>query len=74
MDAHFDASSQSNTSSPKPKAISHEHIKRGRRGAASRLQLIITSELLLRLYGLDEPLQRIERYAGGYPVTYVAEG
>jgi Bacterial transglutaminase-like N-terminal region len=37
-------------------------------------ELIITSELLLRLYGLDEPLQRIERYAGGYPVTDVAEG
>ncbi|MFN3823755.1 MAG: transglutaminase N-terminal domain-containing protein [Pseudorhodobacter sp.] len=33
-------------------------------------ELIIESELLLRRYGLDEPLSRIERYAGSYPVHY----
>lgn len=35
-------------------------------------ELVITSELLLRRYGLDEPLARIERYAGAYPVLYDA--
>jgi len=33
-------------------------------------ELVIESELLLRRYGLDEPLARIERYAGAYPVEY----
>ncbi|MFN4157401.1 MAG: transglutaminase N-terminal domain-containing protein [Gemmobacter sp.] len=33
-------------------------------------ELVIESELLLRRYGLDEPLSRIERYAGAYPVEY----
>ncbi len=32
--------------------------------------LVIESELLLRRYGLDEPLARIERYAGAYPIQY----
>jgi len=36
-------------------------------------ELIIQSELLLRRYGLDEPLARIERYAGAYPVQYGAD-
>jgi hypothetical protein len=31
---------------------------------------MIESELLLRRYGLDEPLARIERYAGAYPAQY----
>ncbi len=33
-------------------------------------ELVIESELLLRRYGLDEPMARIERFAGGYPVDY----
>lgn len=33
-------------------------------------ELMIESELLLRRYGLDEPLVRFERYAGAYPVAY----
>ncbi|MEQ8251252.1 MAG: transglutaminase family protein [Oceanibaculum nanhaiense] len=33
-------------------------------------ELVIESELLLRRYGLDEPLARIARYAGAYPVQY----
>lgn len=33
-------------------------------------ELVIESELLLRRYGLDEPLARMERYAGAYPVQY----
>jgi transglutaminase-like putative cysteine protease len=36
-------------------------------------ELVIESELLLRRYGLDEPLARIERYAGAYPVHYDAD-
>ncbi len=36
-------------------------------------ELIIESELLLRRYGLDEPLARMERYAGPYPVEYDAD-
>jgi transglutaminase-like putative cysteine protease len=36
-------------------------------------ELVIESELLLRRYGLDEPLERIERYAGSYPVRYNEE-
>ena len=36
-------------------------------------ELVIESELLLRRYGLDEPLARIERFAGSYPVSYDAE-
>lgn len=36
-------------------------------------ELIIESELLLRRYGLDEPLARFERYAGGFPVQYDAD-
>ncbi len=36
-------------------------------------ELVIESELLLRRYGLDEPLARIERYAGAYPVAYDAD-
>lgn len=36
-------------------------------------ELMIESELLLRRYGLDEPLARIERYAGAYPVEYDAD-
>lgn len=35
-------------------------------------ELIIESELLLRRYGLDEPLARIARFAGSYPVQYSA--
>ncbi|MCC5970021.1 MAG: transglutaminase family protein [Pararhodobacter sp.] len=36
-------------------------------------ELVIESELLLRRYGLDEPLARFERYAGAYPVEYDAD-
>jgi transglutaminase-like putative cysteine protease len=36
-------------------------------------ELVISSELLLRRYGLDEPLPRIERHAGPYPVAYDAD-
>ena len=36
-------------------------------------ELVIDSELLLRRYGLDEPLDRIGRYAGAYPVEYDAD-
>ena len=36
-------------------------------------ELVIASELLLRRYGLDEPLPRIERHAGPYPVRYDAD-
>lgn len=36
-------------------------------------ELLIKSELLLRRYGLDEPLARITRFAGGYPVAYSAD-
>ncbi len=36
-------------------------------------ELIIESELLLRRYGLDEPLARFQRYAGGFPVEYDAD-
>lgn len=36
-------------------------------------ELLIESELLLRRYGLDEPLARIARYAGSYPVRYSAD-
>jgi len=36
-------------------------------------ELVIESTLLLRRYGLDEPLTRIARYAGGYPVQYDAD-
>jgi transglutaminase-like putative cysteine protease len=36
-------------------------------------ELSIESELLLRRYGLDEPLARIERYAGLFPAGYTAE-
>lgn len=35
-------------------------------------ELVIESELLLRRYGLDEPLARFERYASAYPVQYDA--
>jgi len=33
-------------------------------------ELVIDSELLLRRYGLDEPMVRIGRYAGAYPPQY----
>lgn len=33
-------------------------------------ELLIVSELLLRRYVLDEPLPRIERHSGAYPVRY----
>ncbi|MFU8898101.1 transglutaminase family protein [Roseinatronobacter thiooxidans] len=33
-------------------------------------ELLIESELLLRRYGLDEPLARIARFTGAYPVEY----
>ncbi|TVR12084.1 MAG: transglutaminase family protein [Salinarimonadaceae bacterium] len=33
-------------------------------------ELLIESELLLRRYGLDEPLPRLERYAGAFPAQY----
>lgn len=36
-------------------------------------ELVIESELLLRRYGLDEPVARIERYAGPFPVQYDAD-
>ena len=36
-------------------------------------ELLIKSELLLRRYGLDEPLARITRFAGDYPVVYDAD-
>jgi len=36
-------------------------------------ELVIESTLLLRRYGLDEPVARIERYAGPYPVAYEDE-
>ncbi len=36
-------------------------------------ELMIESALLLRRYGLDEPLARIERYAGEYPPAYDLE-
>jgi transglutaminase-like putative cysteine protease len=36
-------------------------------------ELLIDSTLLLRRYGLDEPLARIERYAGTFPVHYDAD-
>jgi transglutaminase-like putative cysteine protease len=36
-------------------------------------ELVIESELLLRRYGLDEPLARFERYASAYPVQYEAD-
>lgn len=36
-------------------------------------ELSIESVLLLRRYGLDEPLSRIERYAGAFPVWYEAD-
>lgn len=35
-------------------------------------ELVIESTLVLRRYGLDEPLVRLERYAGAYPVLYDA--
>lgn len=36
-------------------------------------ELVIESELLLRRYGLDEPMARFERYSGSYPVQYDAD-
>jgi transglutaminase-like putative cysteine protease len=36
-------------------------------------ELVISSELLLRRYGLDAPLARFGRFAGGYPVVYDAD-
>lgn len=33
-------------------------------------ELVIESELLLRCCGLDEPLARIARSAGAYPLEY----
>lgn len=33
-------------------------------------ELLIKSELLLRRYGLDEPVSRFSRFAGDYPVVY----
>lgn len=33
-------------------------------------ELVISSELVLRRYGLDEPVTRIERHASGYPFHY----
>lgn len=36
-------------------------------------ELVIESGLLLRRYGLDEPMARIERYASEYPVRYDAD-
>lgn len=35
-------------------------------------ELVIESGLLLRRYGLDKPMERINRYAGDYPVVYDA--
>jgi len=40
-------------------------------GAAD--ELVIESELTVRRYGLDEPLPRIARHAGPYPVRYDAD-
>lgn len=40
-------------------------------GAAD--DLVIESELTVRRYGLDEPLPRIARHAGPYPVRYDAD-
>lgn len=40
-------------------------------GAAD--ELVIESELTVRRYGLDEPLPRIARHAGAYPVQYDAD-
>lgn len=36
-------------------------------------ELMIESGLLLRRYGLDKPLDRIERYAGAFPVEYAPD-
>ena len=36
-------------------------------------ELVIESELKVRRYGVDEPLPRIARHAGGYPVQYDAD-
>jgi hypothetical protein len=36
-------------------------------------ELVIESDLLLRRYGLDEPMARFARYAGSYPVQYDAD-
>ncbi len=36
-------------------------------------ELLIESELLLRRYGLDEPLARIARFTGPFPVEYSPE-
>ncbi|KZD09414.1 transglutaminase family protein [Oceanibaculum pacificum] len=36
-------------------------------------ELVIASELVLRRYGFDEPMTRIERHAGAYPFQYEAE-
>ncbi|GAB5506846.1 MAG: transglutaminase family protein [Rhizobiaceae bacterium] len=36
-------------------------------------ELVIESELLLRRYGVDEPLDRLERYAGTFPVQYASD-
>lgn len=36
-------------------------------------ELLIESTLLLRRYGLDEPLARIDRYAGPFPPEYDSE-
>ena len=36
-------------------------------------ELVIESELTVRRYGLDEPLPRIARHAGPYPVRYDAD-
>lgn len=36
-------------------------------------ELVIESELILRRYGLDEPIARISRYASAYPVVYDAD-
>ncbi len=36
-------------------------------------ELLIKSELLLRRYGLDEPVARITRFAGDFPVVYDAD-
>lgn len=36
-------------------------------------ELVIESELTVRRYGLDEPLPRLARHAGSYPVQYDAD-
>ncbi|ODA66569.1 Transglutaminase-like superfamily protein [Methyloligella halotolerans] len=36
-------------------------------------ELVLVSELVLRRYGLDEPMARIERHARGYPFQYGRE-